>query len=85
MKGKIFLAGGFIFYAAFFTLGGGGALADTKVLSGKHTIVYDIVNPLGVEFLPNYANNSYSQKVLQQTGRQTHRFRPEICRKTQHN
>ncbi len=41
-------------------------MADTKVLSGKHTIIYDIVNPLGVEFLPNYANNSYSQKVLQQ-------------------
>lgn len=39
-------------------------LAATKVLSGKHTIVYDIVNPLGVEFLPNYSNSSYLQKVL---------------------
>jgi len=66
MKAKIFLVGGSIFYAACFALGSGAALADTKVLSGKHTIVYDIVNPLGVEFLPNYANNSYSQKVLQQ-------------------
>ena len=44
----------------------GPALADTKVLSGKHTVIYDIVNPLGVEFLPSYANNSYSQKVLQE-------------------
>jgi hypothetical protein len=66
MKAKIFLVGWSIFYAACFALGSGAALADTKVLSGKHTIIYDIVNPLGVEFLPNYANNSYSQKVLQQ-------------------
>ena len=66
MKVKIFLAAGSIFYVACFALGSGAALADTKVLSGKHTIVYDIVNPLGVEFLPNYANNSYSQKVVQQ-------------------
>jgi len=66
MKAKIFLVGWSIFYAACFALGSGAARADTKVLSGKHTIIYDIVNPLGVEFLPNYANNSYSQKVLQQ-------------------
>ena len=66
MKVKIFLVGGYIFYAACFALGSGAALADTKILSGKHTIIYDIINPLGVEFLPNYANNSYSQKVLQQ-------------------
>ena len=44
----------------------GTAWADSKVLSGRHAIVYDIVNPLGVEFLPNYANSSYSQKVVQQ-------------------
>jgi hypothetical protein len=42
------------------------AFSATKVLIGKHTIVYDIVNPTGVEFLPNYANSSYSQKVLQE-------------------
>ena len=66
MKAKKFLVGWSIFYAACFALGSGAALADTKVLSGKHTIIYDIVNPLGVEFLPNYANNAYSQKVLQQ-------------------
>ncbi len=66
MKAKNFLVGWSIFYAACFAFGSGAALADTKVLSGKHTIIYDIVNPLGVEFLPNYANNSYSQKVLQQ-------------------
>ena len=44
----------------------GLSLAGTKVLSGRHTIIYDIINPLGVEFLPNYANSSYSQKVLQE-------------------
>jgi transglutaminase-like putative cysteine protease len=42
------------------------ALSATKVLTGKHAIVYDIVNPTGVEFLPNYSNSSYSQKVLQE-------------------
>ncbi len=42
------------------------ALSATKVLTGKHTVVYDIVNPTGVEFLPNYSNSSYSQKVLQE-------------------
>jgi Transglutaminase-like superfamily/Carboxypeptidase regulatory-like domain len=42
------------------------ALSATKVLMGKHAIVYDIVNPTGVEFLPNYSNSSYSQKVLQE-------------------
>jgi len=42
------------------------ALADTKVLAGKHTIIYDIVNPTGVEFLPNYTNGSYTQKVIQE-------------------
>ncbi|HSR10572.1 MAG TPA: transglutaminase-like domain-containing protein, partial [Thermodesulfobacteriota bacterium] len=44
----------------------GFGLAATKVLSGKHSIVYDIVNPTGVEFLPDYANSSYSQKVIQE-------------------
>ena len=42
------------------------ALSATKVLTGKHSMIYDIVNPTGVEFLPNYSNNSYSQKVLQE-------------------
>jgi hypothetical protein len=42
------------------------ALSATKVLIGRHTIVYDIINPTGVEFLPNYSNSSYSQKVLQE-------------------
>ena len=40
--------------------------AASKVLAGKHAIVYDIVNPLGVEFLPDYRNSSYSQKVIQE-------------------
>jgi len=42
------------------------ACAASKVLAGKHAIVYDIVNPQGVEFLPHYRNSSYSQKVLQE-------------------
>jgi hypothetical protein len=42
------------------------ASAATKILTGKHTVIYDIVNPTGVEFLPNYSNNSYSQKIIQE-------------------
>lgn len=63
MKVKILICG-FVFCTM--VIGGrtGPAFADSKVLSGRHTIIYDIVNPQGVEFLPNYANNSYSQKVL---------------------
>jgi transglutaminase-like putative cysteine protease len=38
--------------------------AETKVLTGKHAVIYDIVNPLGVEYLPNYSNNSYKQELL---------------------
>ncbi|MFH2012819.1 MAG: transglutaminase domain-containing protein [Pseudomonadota bacterium] len=39
-------------------------IAETKVLKGKHIIIYDIVNPLGVEYLPNYTNKSFKQEVL---------------------
>jgi len=38
--------------------------AKTRVLTGNHVVVYDIVNPLGVEYLPNYSNSSYKQKIL---------------------
>src|SRR4030042_84646 len=64
--GKFFSAGCFI--AGMLSLGPWmePAFAATKVLSGKHTMVNDIVNPQGVEFLPNYSNASYSQKVLQE-------------------
>ena len=37
-----------------------------KVLEGEHTVVYDIVNPRGVAFIPDYANESFEQKVLSQ-------------------
>jgi hypothetical protein len=40
--------------------------AASKVLTGKHVILYDIVNPVGVEFLPHYRNSSYTQKILQE-------------------
>ena len=56
-------------FALLLAIGGGpipSGIAATKFLTGKHQIIYDIVNPLGVEFLPNYSNRSYSQKVLQE-------------------
>jgi hypothetical protein len=66
MRAKIILVGCSFFWVGWFGAWVGWAFAETKVLRGKHAIVYDIVNPLGVEFLPNYANSSYSQKVLQE-------------------
>ncbi len=40
-----------------------GAFADLKVLEGEHTVIYDIVNPRGVAFIPDYSNESFEQKV----------------------
>jgi len=65
-RGKIW---GFIWCVGMMCIFGGRVplvSADTKVLTGKHIVIYDIVNPTGVEFLPNYSNNSYSQKVIQE-------------------
>ncbi len=44
----------------------GHAHAGLKVLDGEHTVVYDIVNPRGVAFIPDYSNESFEQKVLSQ-------------------
>ncbi|MFA5072755.1 MAG: transglutaminase domain-containing protein [Nitrospirota bacterium] len=38
--------------------------AGLIVLEGEHTVVYDIVNPRGVAFIPNYSNESFEQKVV---------------------
>ena len=40
-----------------------GAFAGLKVLEGEHTVIYDIVNPRGVAFIPDYSNESFEQKV----------------------
>ncbi len=40
--------------------------AGLKVLEGEHTVVYDIVNPRGVAFIPDYSNESFVQKVVSQ-------------------
>jgi Transglutaminase-like superfamily/Carboxypeptidase regulatory-like domain len=40
-----------------------GAFAGLKVLEGEHTVIYDIVNPRGVAFIPDYKNESFEQKV----------------------
>jgi hypothetical protein len=40
------------------------AEAGLKILEGEHTVVYDIVNPRGVAFIPDYANDSFEQKVI---------------------
>lgn len=40
--------------------------AALKILEGEHTVVYDIVNPRGVAFIPDYSNESFVQKVISQ-------------------
>ena len=40
-----------------------GAGAGLKVLEGEHTVIYDVVNPRGVAFIPDYVNESFEQKV----------------------
>lgn len=40
--------------------------AGLAVLEGEHTVVYDIVNPRGVAFIPDYSNESFEQKVIGQ-------------------
>jgi len=40
--------------------------AGLTVLEGEHTVTYDIVNPRGVAFIPDYANESFVQKVISQ-------------------
>lgn len=57
-----------IVFALIFALGG-PAEAGTRVMSGKHKVILDIVaadwenHP--VEDIPDYSNRTYSQKVLQ--------------------
>ncbi len=64
--GKRLLLTGLGVCVGFSLLGGTDATPASKVLTGKHAILYDIVNPTGVEFLPDYSNNSFSQKIIQQ-------------------
>jgi hypothetical protein len=40
------------------------AFAGLAVLEGEHTVIYDIVNPRGVAFIPDYSNESFEQKVV---------------------
>lgn len=53
-----------VILSLFFFLASSSAYADLKVLEGEHTVVYDIVNPRGVAFIPNYSNESFEQKVV---------------------
>jgi len=39
--------------------------ADTSVISGKHRLVLDIINPTGIAHIPDYKNSGFSQKVLE--------------------
>lgn len=52
--------------ALFVFLFSQNALASLKILEGEHTVIYDIVNPRGVAFLPDYSNESFEQRVISQ-------------------
>jgi hypothetical protein len=52
--------------AIFILSAAGAAEAGLMVLEGEHTVVYDIVNPRGVAFIPDYSNESFEQKVISQ-------------------
>ncbi len=41
----------------------GPSHAALKILEGEHSVTYDIVNPRGVAFIPDYVNESFVQKV----------------------
>ena len=62
MMNKIILV--VIILSAFFC--GAPAEAGLTVLEGEHVVVYDIVNPRGVAFIPDYSNESFEQKVISQ-------------------
>src|SRR5208283_213945 len=53
-----------IILSLFILFCAGSAYGGLIVLEGEHTVVYDIVNPLGVAFIPNYSNESFDQKVV---------------------
>jgi hypothetical protein len=40
------------------------AECGTKFISGVHSITYDIINPKGVADIPEYSNESFSQKII---------------------
>ncbi|MDD5224040.1 MAG: carboxypeptidase regulatory-like domain-containing protein [bacterium] len=54
--------------ALFFILVFAGSVArsgaETILLSGSHTVTYDIINPRGLKNLPEYSNQNYSQKII---------------------
>ncbi|MHB8845091.1 MAG: transglutaminase domain-containing protein [Nitrospirota bacterium] len=49
--------------SAWIAFCGANAHAGLKILEGEHTVTYDIVNPRGVAFIPDYSNESFTQKV----------------------
>jgi len=56
----------YLFIIALIMVSAASAHAGLKVLEGEHTVTYDIVNPRGVAFIPDYSNESFTQKVLSQ-------------------
>ena len=56
----------------------GTARAETEVLTGVHRVVYDIVNPVGVERIVNYKNNGYEIRILEEPDEYSKRVLVEV-------
>lgn len=66
MDKTIFLRPVFIIIIFIFLFSPLNVFAGLKILDGEHTVIYDIVNPRGVAFIPDYSNESFTQKVISQ-------------------
>lgn len=55
-----------VLIAAFLLYPASNGLAALKILEGEHTVIYDIVNPRGVAFIPDYSNEAFTQQVVSQ-------------------
>jgi len=53
-----------VILSLLFLVCSGNAYAGLIALEGEHTVIYDIVNPRGVAFIPDYSNESFEQKVV---------------------
>ena len=61
MKKWLLILSGLLFFPSWNRAG-----AETILLSGSHSVTYDIINPRGLKNIPEYSNQSYSQKIVSQ-------------------
>ena len=59
---KTSFALGIIFFGVVWAATAGG---NTVLLEGSHSISYDIINPKGLKKIPEYRNQSFSQRIIE--------------------